>query len=54
MKVPVVTGTGVRLEIDSEQMVDGVLEEACAGIDPALWDLFVEQPPTGEAGSELL
>ena len=43
MKIPVVTGTGQRFELDSDdygRLV--VLPEACGEIDPQLWELFAD------------
>ncbi len=51
MKIPVVTGTGERLVLDSEdygRLV--VLPEACSDIDPHLWEMFAE--PLGVEGVE--
>lgn len=41
MKIPVVTGTGERFEIDSNDYLRLVLlPEVCSEIDPRLWDMF--------------
>jgi len=40
--VPVVTGTGRRLELDSDGMPRLIVAEACDEIDPRLWDLFAQ------------
>jgi hypothetical protein len=42
VKVPVVTGAGRRLELDTEGMDRLVLAEACDDMDPRLWGLFPE------------
>ena len=44
MKIPVVTGTGERFDLDSDAYPRLVLlPEACEGIDPRLWELFADQ-----------
>ena len=45
MKIPVVTGTGERFDLDSDAYPRLVLlPEACEGIDPRLWELFTDDP----------
>lgn len=44
MNIPVVTGTGERLELDTDDYPRLVLlPEACDEIDPRLWDLFAQE-----------
>ena len=48
MKVPIVTGTGRRLELDSDDYGRLVLlPEVCDGLDLRLWDLFAEAAGQG-------
>lgn len=43
MKIPVVTGTGQRLDLDTDDYARLVLlPEACDEIDPRLWELFAQ------------
>lgn len=50
MRIPIVTGTGQRLELDSEDYGRLVLlPVVCGEIDPHLWDLFAE-PQDRSAG----
>lgn len=44
MKIPIVTGTGERFELDSDDYPRIVLAEVCDETDPRLWELFVEEP----------
>lgn len=41
-KIPVVTGAGQRLELDSDGMPRLIVAEACDEIDPQLWMMFVD------------
>lgn len=43
VKIPVVTGDGRRLELDSDGMPRLIVAEACDEIDPRLWELFADQ-----------
>lgn len=50
--IPVITGTGRRLEMDSDDWPRRHLAEACESIDPRLWDLFADYrtvPPSTPA-----
>lgn len=54
MKIPVVTGTGERLDLDSDDYPRMVLAEVCADTDPRMWELFAEssgEEPEPEKGS---
>ena len=52
MKIPVVTGTGERFDLDTDDYPRLVLlPEVCEGIDSRLWELFTEEP---ERASEQL
>ena len=43
VKVPVITGTGQLVDLDTDDYIDLVLlPEACSAISPELWDLFAE------------
>lgn len=47
MKVPVTTGTGQRIELDTDDYVRLVtLPDACSGISPELWNMFVDDGQT--------
>lgn len=40
MIIPIVTGDGRRINLDSDDYPRAVLAEACEGILPELWGLF--------------
>ena len=43
MKVPVTTGDGRLVELDTDDYPNLVLlPEACEGIDPQLWEMFAD------------
>lgn len=54
MKIPVVTGTGRRLELDSVNMDRLIVAEACDEIDPRLWGLFAAVLDVGLPAVELI
>ncbi len=52
VKIPVVTGDGRRFDLDSEDYVRLVLlSEACAEIDPQLWEMFAAPVKSGRRQS---
>lgn len=46
MKIPVTTGDGRRLVLDSDDYLRLItLPDACSGIAPELWGMFAEEMP---------
>lgn len=44
MRVPIITGDGTWVDLDSDDMVQLIVDEVCEEIDPHLWEMFVEEP----------
>lgn len=43
MKIPVITGQGRHIDLDSDDYLRLItLPDACSGIAPGLWELFTE------------
>lgn len=49
MQVPVITGDGTWVNLDSDDMARLIVAEACDAIDPHLWEWLTEEEPADKS-----